>query len=120
MEQLLAVIIIPVAYGSILSFLVAVAIAVPSPKYRKAVIYGLGGMTAVLAVVPYINEIFMPLRYLSLLHYLDLIGLIILGYQLEQLCLLLVLTGVFVISIAFINYYSDKMVLLLWHYSQLS
>jgi hypothetical protein len=82
------------------------------PKYRKRVIYGISGITIILAVLPYFNEALIPLKYLSLLYYLDLIGLISLGHQIEQLSLLLVLIVVLIVSFSVINFKSDKMELI--------
>lgn len=112
LEQVFSIALIIFTYGSLLCFLIAVGIAFPIPHYRKRVIYGIGGLTIALAVIPYFNEAIMPLKYFSLLYYFDLIGLINLGYQIEQLRLLLVLFVVLIASISFINYKSDRMVLI--------
>jgi hypothetical protein len=112
LEQLFSIILIIFTYGAILFFLVAAGVIFPIPKYRKRMIYGISGLTIILAVLPYFNEVILPLKYCSLIYYLDLIGLISLGYQIEQLSLLLILVLVFIVSVVSIHKYSEKMEIL--------
>ena len=107
-EQLISILIIPCVYISLLSCLIAIGIAIPKPSFRKPVIYGFTLLTVVLAILPYLNENLGSLQYLSLLYYFDLIGLVAYGYQITEMKLLIVLMGVFVISIAYIWKESDK------------
>lgn len=112
LEQIFSILLIIFTYGTFLLFLVAVGVVLPAPKHRKKAIYGISGLTIILAVFPYFNETLLPLKYLSLLYYLDLIGLISLGYQIEQLSLLLILALVLIISVVSIHKYSEKMQLM--------
>ncbi|MFX0125868.1 MAG: hypothetical protein ACFFAE_19765, partial [Candidatus Hodarchaeota archaeon] len=107
-EQLLALIIIPFTYGTILCFLIAVCLLIPSPGNRKKIVYALGGLTIILVTIPYFSEPLMPLRFLSLLYYMDLVGLIAQGYQFEHLSLLLVLVVVLVSSLLIIFRSSNR------------
>lgn len=107
-EQLLALIIIPFSYGTILCFLIAIGLLLPSPDHRKKIVYTLGVLTIILVTLPYFSEPLLPLRFLSPLYYMDLVGLIVQGYQFEHLSLLLVLVGVLISSIFIIFRISDR------------
>lgn len=107
-EQLLAFIIIPFTYGTILCFFIAVALLMPSPNNRKRMVYALGAFTVICVTIPYFSEPLLPLRFLSLLYYMDLIGLIVQGYQFEHVILLLVLLVVLMCSLTVINRVSDR------------
>ena len=107
-EQLLALIIIPFTYGTMLCFLIAVGLLLPSPNNRKKIIYALGALTIILVTLPYFSEPLMPLRFLSPLYYMDLVGLIAQSYQFEQVSLLLVLIGVLICSLLVIFRSSDS------------
>lgn len=107
-EQIIGICLIPLMYVSLLVFLVAIALILP-PRMRKRGIYGLGGLTIILLVVPYIDERLLGLRYFSLLYWGDLVGLLSQYFPLEQVSMLFVLVGVLVASLIFVNYYSNKM-----------
>jgi ABC-type transport system involved in multi-copper enzyme maturation permease subunit len=98
-EQLLALLIIPFTYGTTLCFLIAVSLLLPSPDHRKKIVYTLGALTIILVVLPYFSEPLMPLRFLSPLYYMDLVGLIAQGYQIEHVSLLFVLLGILIFSL---------------------
>ena len=108
LEQFLAFLIIPFTYGAILCFLIAVGLIIPLPDHRKKVVYALSALTIILIVLPYFSEPLLPLRFLSLLYYMDLVGLIAQGYQFEHLSLLLVLVGVLIGSLLVIYRSSGK------------
>lgn len=108
LEQILALLIIPFTYGSILCFLIAVGLLIPSPDNRKKVVYALGVLTIILVMLPYFSEPLMPLRFLSLLYYMDLVGLIAQGYQFEHVSLLMVLVGVLISSLLVIYRSSSR------------
>ncbi|MFX1505340.1 MAG: hypothetical protein ACFFDC_04405 [Promethearchaeota archaeon] len=107
-EQLFALIIIPFTYGAMLCFLIAVSLLLPTPDYRKKIIYILGALTIILVTLPYFSEPLMPLRYLSPLYYMDLVGLISQGYQFEHVSLLMVLFGILISSVLVIFRTSNK------------
>ncbi|MFX0211536.1 MAG: hypothetical protein ACFFDT_36500 [Candidatus Hodarchaeota archaeon] len=107
-EQLFALIIIPFTYGTMLCFLIAVSLLLPSPDYRKKIVYILGALTIILVTLPYFSEPLMPLRYLSPLYYMDLVGLISQGYQFEHVSLLFVLSGILIGSLLVIFRTSNK------------
>ena len=108
LEQLLAFLIIPFTYGTMLCFLIAAGLLLPSPDNRKKVVYILAALTIILITLPYFSEPLMPLRFLSPLYYMDLVGLIVQGYQFEHVILLLVLFGILICSILVIFRLSDK------------
>jgi ABC-type transport system involved in multi-copper enzyme maturation permease subunit len=110
-EQVIGICLIPLMYVSFLVFLVAIALVFP-PYLRKRGIYGLGGLTIILLVIPYIDEKLLGLRYFSLLYWGDLVGLLSQDFPLDQISMLFVLVGVLVASITFINYYSSKMTII--------
>ncbi len=107
-EQLLALIIIPFTYGTILCFLIALGLLFPSPDNRKKIVYALGALVIILVTLPYFSEPLMPLRFLSPLYYMDLVGLIVQGYQFEHIRLLFVLIGVLICSILVIFRSSNR------------
>ncbi|MFX1283807.1 MAG: hypothetical protein ACFFB5_09130 [Promethearchaeota archaeon] len=109
-EQLLALIIIPFTYGTILCFLIAVGLLLPSPDNRKKLVYALGVLAIILVTIPYFSEPLMPLRFLSPLYYMDLVGLISQGYQFEHVSLLIVLLGILIFSLLVIFRSSNKTV----------
>ncbi|MFX0171874.1 MAG: ABC transporter permease [Candidatus Hodarchaeota archaeon] len=110
-EQIIGVCLIPLMYVSFLVFLVAIALILP-PNLRKRGIYGTGGLTIILLVIPYIDEKLLGLRYFSLLYWGDLVGLLSQNFPLEQISMLFVLVGVLIASLTFINYYSHKMTII--------
>ncbi|MFW9905953.1 MAG: hypothetical protein ACFFFH_16645 [Candidatus Thorarchaeota archaeon] len=108
LEQLLILIVIPFTYGTILCCLIAVSLLFPSPDNRKKIVYTLGALTIILITLPYFSEPLMPLRYLSPLYYMDLVGLISQGYQFEHVSLLSVLYGILICSLLVIFRTSNK------------
>jgi ABC-type transport system involved in multi-copper enzyme maturation permease subunit len=110
-EQVIGICLIPLMYISFLVFLVAIALVFP-PNFRKKSIYGVGGLTIVLLIIPYIDENLLGLRYFSLLYWGDLVGLLSQNFSLEYISMLLVLVGVLIASLTFINYYSRKMTII--------
>lgn len=108
LEQFLTLIIIPFVYGTILCFLIAISLVFPSPDNRKKITYSLGALTVLFVTLPYFSEPLMPLRFLSPLYYMDLVGLIVHGYQWEHVSLLLVLVGILIVSLVIIHRSSDK------------
>ncbi len=110
LEQLLAILVISFVYISLLSFLIAIGIAVPKPRFRKPAIYGVAGITIVCSILPYFSQVLLPFQYFSLLYYLDLIGLIAYSYHFDYLILLFILLGVFIVSTVFIVNRSEKIV----------
>ena len=106
-EQLLTLLIVPLSYFSILSFLVAVSLFI-TPEHRKKVIYGLSVFFIITVNIAYFSKPLMPLRFLSPLYYMDLITLIVFSYQFEDLSLLSVLGGLLIVSLFVIYRYSDN------------
>jgi len=106
-EQLLTLVIVPFSYFSILCFLVAFILLV-APEHRKKVIYGLSAFFIITVNIAYLSEPLKFLRFLSPIYYMDLIGLIVLGYQVKHLSLLLVLVVILIVSLIFIDRYSDR------------
>lgn len=111
LEQLLSILMIPLAYGSILCLFVAISILIPKPVYRRRIILLMGALSLVLILLPYFNEPLLPLRFLTPLYYLDLVGLITQSFSGEPLVLLTVLIGILAISIIVIYRYANKQVL---------
>jgi ABC-type transport system involved in multi-copper enzyme maturation permease subunit len=110
-EQIIGICLIPLMYVSFLVFLVAAALVLP-PNFRKRGIYGVGGLTIILLVIPYIDKKLLGLRFFSLLYWGDLVGLLSQNFPLEQISMIFVLVGVLIASLIFINYYSHKMVII--------
>ena len=111
LEQLLSILIVPLAYGSILCLFVAISILIPRPVYRRRIILLLGTVSLVFILLPYFNEPLLPLRFLTPLYYLDLVGLITQSFKGDPLVLLTVLIGILAISISVIYRYANKQVL---------
>ncbi|MHA2155051.1 MAG: hypothetical protein ACXABU_06915 [Candidatus Hodarchaeales archaeon] len=108
LEQLVAIVVIIFTYLSLLSCLIAIGIVIPKSRFRKPIIYGFAGLTIILSMLPYFSKDLIVLQYFSLLYYIDLVGLIAYGYDFEYLRLLLILAGVFIISIFCIWNRSEK------------
>jgi hypothetical protein len=111
-KQLLSILMIPLAYGSILCLFIAISILIIRPVYRRRIIFLLGTVSLVFVLLPYFNEPLLPLRFLTPLYYLDLVGLITQGFTGEPLVLLIILIGILVISVGIINRYANKQVLI--------
>ena len=100
--------VIPFTYGTMLCFLTAAGLLLPSPDNRRKIVYSLSALSIILITLPYFSEPLMPLRFLSSLYYMDLVGLISQGYQFEHVSLLLVLVGILICSILVILRSSDR------------
>ena len=111
LEQILTIFLVPFAYGSILCLFVAISILVPRPVYRRRIMILLGSISLVFVLLPYFSKPLFPLRFLTPLYYLDLVGLITQSFTGEPLVLLLVLIGILVISVSIISKYANKQVL---------
>ncbi|MFW9780509.1 MAG: hypothetical protein ACFFE8_16835 [Candidatus Heimdallarchaeota archaeon] len=109
-DQMIAFILIPLLYITLFCLSIAVATIV-RPEYRTRIVIGVGAWTVLFAVIPYFGESLMPLRFLSLFTYFDLIGLLFLNFQWEQISWLFVIVAVLIFSLGFIRSYSKKMVL---------
>ncbi|MFW9854402.1 MAG: hypothetical protein ACFFFG_05050 [Candidatus Thorarchaeota archaeon] len=109
-DQMVAFILIPLLYITLFCLAMAIAIIV-RPEYRIRIVIGVGAWTILFAVIPYFGESLMPLRFLSLFTYFDLIGILFLNFQWEQIGWLFVIVAVLVFSLGFIRSYSKKMVL---------
>lgn len=97
-EQCLAFILIPMFYFCFLCICVGIGVFF-LPANRKKAVYGFAVVMIILVVFPYMNESLEWSKYYFLLYYFDLVGLIHLGYQFEQVIILLVPFVLFLVAI---------------------